>query len=43
MLTFVDKILYKHNNNMSLTKSEDYFFNPKDILGISRQLKNKRI
>ena len=43
MLTFVDKIVYKHNNNMALTKSEDYFFNPKDILGISRQLKNKRI
>lgn len=43
MLTFVDKIVYKHNNNMFLTKSERYFFSVKDILGIIRQLKNKRL
>jgi len=43
MLTFVDKIVYKHNNNMPLTKAEKYFFSVKDILGIIRQLKNKRL
>lgn len=43
MLTFVDKIVYKHNNNMKLTRAETYFFSVKDILGIIRQLKNKRL
>lgn len=43
MLTFIDKIVYKHNNNIKLTRSEKYFFSIKDILGIIRQLKNKRI
>ena len=43
MLTFVDKIVYKHNHNMPLTKAEKYFFSVKDILGIIRQLKNKRL
>ncbi len=43
MLTFVDKIVYKHNHNMTLTKAEKYFFSVKDILGIIRQLRNKRI
>lgn len=41
MLTFVDKIVYKHNHNMPLTKAEKYFFSVKDILGIIRQLKAK--
>ena len=43
MLTFVDKIVYKHNNNIPLTKSEKYFFSVKDILGIIRQLRSKRL
>ena len=43
MLTFVDKIVYKHSNNIPLTKAEKYFFSVKDILGIIRQLKNKRL
>ena len=43
MLTFVDKMVYKYNNNMKMTRSEKYFFSVKDILGIIRQLKNKRI
>ena len=43
MLTFIDKIVYKHNHNLPLTKAEKYFFSVKDILGIIRQLKNKRI
>ena len=43
MLTFVDKIVYKHKNNMKLTRAETYFFSVKDILGIIRQLKNKRL
>ena len=43
MLTFVDKIVYKHNNNIKLTKAETYFFSVKDILGIIRQLKSKRL
>lgn len=43
MLTFIDKIVYKHNNNIPLTNAEKYFFSVKDILGIIRQLKNKRL
>ena len=43
MLTFIDKIVYKYNHNMPITKSEKYFFSIKDILGIMRQLKSKRI
>ena len=43
MLTFVDKIVYKYNHNMKMTKAETYFFSVKDILGIIRQLKNKRL
>ena len=43
MLTFIDKIVYKHDHNMPLTKAEKYFFNVKDILGIIRQLKSKRL
>ncbi len=43
MLTFVDKIVYKHNNNMTLTNAEKFFFSTKDILGIKRQLKPKRV
>ena len=43
MLTFVDKIIYKHNYNMKMTRAETYFFSVKDILGIIRQLKNKRL
>ena len=43
MLTFVDKIVYKHDHNMTLTKAEKYFFSVKDILGIIRQLRNKRL
>ena len=43
MLTFIDKIVYKHNNNIPLTNAEKFFFSVKDILGIIRQLKNKRI
>ena len=42
MLTFVDKIVYKHQNNMPMTKAEKYFFSVKDILGVIRQLKPKR-
>ena len=43
ILTFVDKIIYKHNHNMKITRAETYFFSVKDILGIIRQLKNKRL
>ena len=43
MLTFIDKMVYKHQNNICMTKAEKYFFSVKDILGIIRQLKNKRI
>lgn len=43
MLTFIDKIIFKHNNDMELTNAEKYFFSVKDILGIIRQLKNKRL
>jgi hypothetical protein len=42
MLTFIDKIVYKHDNKMALTNAEKYFFSVKDILGIIRQLKPKR-
>ena len=43
MLTFIDKIVFKHHNCMKLTNAERYFFSVKDILGIIRQLKNKRL
>lgn len=43
MLTFIDKIVYKHKNNIQLTKAEKYFFSVKDILDIVRQLKDKRV
>lgn len=43
MLTFIDKIAYKHYNDIAMTKAEKYFFSVKDILGIMRQLKDKRI
>ena len=43
MLTFVDKIVYKHNHNMTLTKAEKYFFTNKEIEYIKRKLKNKRL
>ena len=43
MLTFVDKIVYKYNNNIPLTKAEKYFFQVRDIIDIERRLKNKRI
>ncbi len=43
MLTFIDKIVYKHKNNIQLTKAEKYFLSVKDILDIVRQLKDKRV
>ena len=43
MLTFIDKIVYKYKHNISLTRAEQYFFSVKDIIGIIRQLKNKRL
>lgn len=43
MLTFIDKLDYKYNNNMSFTKAEKYFFSNKEIEYIKRKLKNKRI
>ena len=43
MLTFIDKTVFKHHNCIKLTNSEKYFFSVKDILGIIRQLKNKRL
>ena len=43
MLTFIDKIVYKYTHNIPLTRAEKYFFSVKDILGIIRQLKNKRL
>ena len=43
MLTFVDKIIYKHNHKIALTKAEKYFFEVKDILDIKRRFRRKRI
>ncbi len=43
MLTFIDKIVYKYTHNIPLTRAEKYFFSVKDILGIIRQLKKKRL
>ena len=43
MLTFIDKLDYKYNNNMQFTNAEKYFFNNQDIKYIKRKLKNKRI
>lgn len=43
MLTFIDKMVYKHENHIPLTKAEQYFFSVKEILGIVKQLKSKRL
>lgn len=43
MLTFIDKLDYKYNNNMQFTNAEKYFFSNQDIKYIKRKLKNKRI
>lgn len=43
MLTFIDKMIYKYNSNIELTKAEKYFFGIKDILNIIRLLKVKRL
>ena len=43
MLTFIDKLVFKHSKNMSMTKAEKYFFSVNDILRIKKGLKDKRI
>jgi len=43
MLTVIDKLDYKRNNNIPFTKAEKYFFNGKDFRHIINLLKNKRI
>lgn len=42
MLTFVDKMVYKYQNHIPLTKAEQYFFKGREILGIIKQLESKR-
>lgn len=43
MLTFIDKLDYKHTNKIPFTNSEKYFFRVKDLQDIKRRLKPKRI
>ena len=43
MLTFIDKLDYKFNNNMDFTKAEKYFFSNSEIQYIKRKLKKKRL
>lgn len=43
MLTFIDKLNYKYNNNMDFTKAEKYFFSNEEIKYIEKKLKKKRI
>ena len=43
MLTFIDKLDYKYNHKIPLTKAEKYFFSNNEISYIKRKLKNKRI
>lgn len=43
MLTFIDKLDYKFNNNMDFTKAEKYFFSNNEIQYIKRKLKKKRL
>lgn len=42
MLTFVDKMVYKYQNHIPLTKAEQYFFKGREILRIIKQLESKR-
>lgn len=43
MLTCIDKIVYKHQNHIPLTKAEQYFFSVKELLRIVKQLESKRL
>ena len=43
MLTFIDKLDYKFNNNMDFTKAEKYFFSNSEIEYIKRKLRKKRL
>lgn len=43
MLTVIDKLDYKFQNNIPFTRAEKYFFTNKEIEYIKRKLRNKRI
>lgn len=42
MLTYIDKAIYKHKNNIKYKKTELYFFGNEEIRKISKELNKKR-
>lgn len=42
MLTYIDKAIYKHNNNIKYKKAELYFFGNEELRKISKELNKKR-
>ncbi len=42
MLTYIDKAVYKHKNNIKYTKAELYFFGNEELRKISKELNKKR-
>ncbi len=43
MLTYIDKAIYKHKNNIKYKKSELYFFGNEELRRIAKELNKKRI
>jgi hypothetical protein len=43
MMTFLDKLVYKINEGLTVTKAENDFFSAKDLKYIMRTLTNKRL
>ncbi len=42
MLTYIDKAIYKHKNNIKYKRSELYFFGNEELRKISKELEKKR-
>ncbi len=42
MLTYIDKAIYKHKNNIKYKKSELYFFGNEELRKIAKELNKKR-
>ncbi len=42
MLTYIDKAVYKHKNNVKYKKAELYFFGNEELRKIAKELDKKR-
>ena len=42
MLTYIDKAIYKHDNNIKYKKGELYFFDNDELRKIAKELTKKR-